>query len=318
VPSTNICHNHFVYGLRIRSDIPLALPAAGPAAFGEVTLRASTGDVLDAARDASHAVLQEWCTHAHLPDGRTYVGWSGIGQFLVSADGGEICYHRAGDGCPESFQVYMLNQALSFALLKRNLEPLHATAVVVDGGAIALFGESGRGKSTLASGFLQSGFTLLTDDVLIYSVDRQTVFALPGPPRVKLFPDVASGLLDSSGVPMNAHTSKLIVPLPRSAVCISSVPLVAGYELAPEDATAAEQVTIGAMNPADAVVCLSRHAFNRYGIDAARRRHQFLAATALAARMRVSTLSYPRIQSTVGRVVQHIVADVRRERRAAS
>ena len=41
---------------------------------------------------------------------------------------------RMFEGAPsESFQVYLVQHALSFALLKRGFEPFHATAVVVDG-----------------------------------------------------------------------------------------------------------------------------------------------------------------------------------------
>ena len=91
----------------------------------------------------------------------------------------------------ESFQVYLLGQALSFALLKLGFEPLHATAVVVDGRAVALLGESGSGKSTLAAAFVDAGFQMLTDDVLMVHECRGEAMAYPGPARLKLFPKVA-------------------------------------------------------------------------------------------------------------------------------
>ena len=55
---------------------------------------------------------------------------------------------------------------LSFSLLSLGYEPLHATAVVVDGEAVAFLGDCGYGKSTLGAAFLARGFPLLTDDVL--------------------------------------------------------------------------------------------------------------------------------------------------------
>ena len=67
----------------------------------------------------------------------------------------------------ESFQVYLLGQALSYALVNAGFEPLHATAIVVNGGAVVLLGSSGFGKSSLAACFLEAGHRLLTDDLLI-------------------------------------------------------------------------------------------------------------------------------------------------------
>ena len=95
-----------------------------------------------------------WYRHAHLRDGSTYLRWDGLAEFLVSADGFRITFGWIGPASQEAFQVYLLGQALSFALVKRGHEPLHATSVVVDGRAVVFLGRSGFGKSSLAACFL--------------------------------------------------------------------------------------------------------------------------------------------------------------------
>ncbi len=58
---------------------------------------------------------------------------------------------------------------------------LHASAVEVDGGALAFIGYSGQGKTTLATLFCAAGYLLVTDDVLPVAVDGQgTATCAPG------------------------------------------------------------------------------------------------------------------------------------------
>ena len=76
-------------------------------------------------------------------------------------------YDVLGDVLPKAHQRGMLGQALSFALIERGFEPLHGTAVVVDGVAAVFLGGSGCGKSSLAASFLATGHRVLTDDLLI-------------------------------------------------------------------------------------------------------------------------------------------------------
>ena len=133
--------------------------------------------------------------YAHLQDRSSYVRWDDLGEFLVGGDGRGIACRRFAGAELESFQVYLLGQALSFALVKRGLEPLHATAVVIDGQAVAFIGSSGFGKSSLAASFLAAGHSLLTDDQLLLREQIGETLAYPGPARIKLFPPMARRFL---------------------------------------------------------------------------------------------------------------------------
>ena len=138
-----------VYGVGIVSDVPLALPEYADGGLGEVEYRNAVLSLLPMAAGAAvfDTPSDAWHRYASLPDGGTYVRWEGVGEFLVSTDGRSITGRRAEGSTAESFQVYMLGQALSFALVTQGFEPLHATAVVVDNHAVVFLGESGFGKS---------------------------------------------------------------------------------------------------------------------------------------------------------------------------
>ena len=162
-------HRYGVYGIDIVSDHPLTMPAYSHDPLGRVECVRGAPAIFEAVRQttALEPAPDAWHQYAALEDGSTYVCWEGVGEFLVAANGRRITSRPAADASRESFQVYMLGQALSFALVKQRFEPLHATAIVVDDRAIAFLGGSAFGKSTLAASFLAAGHRLVTDDLLI-------------------------------------------------------------------------------------------------------------------------------------------------------
>ena len=138
--------------------------------------------------------------------------------------------------CPvqdEAMLAYLLVDALSFSMVRLGCEPLHATAVSTGDGVAAFLGNSGDGKSTLAAAFIQGGCRLLTDDMLVVTRHSQGWLAQPGPPRIKLYRDMADNILGavSGSIPMNAVTDKLIIPLQRSQSMMEPAPLTTLYVL---------------------------------------------------------------------------------------
>jgi len=174
-----------------------------------------------------------WAQYAELPDGSSYRRWTGLFEFLVTADARRV-YARVFDDTPrEALLAYLLVDALSFSMVRLGREPLHATAVSSARGTVAFLGQSGDGKSTLAALFLQQGGVLVTDDMLVLRPRGNRYVAEPGPPRIKLYREMAERILgDSSrGVPMNAVTEKLIIPLDDRQTARDARPLDALYIL---------------------------------------------------------------------------------------
>jgi hypothetical protein len=207
----------------------------------------------------------------------------------------------------------MLGQALSFALVKQHLEPLHATVVDVDGKAVAFLGGSAFGKSTLAASFLHAGSRLVTDDLLVVQESAGAVLAYPGPPRIKLFPAMASRFLgDTEGVQMHKDTGKLIVPLGEGRACTQLVPLAAVYVVAsPREACQQTKVTIEALSPREAVIELVKGTFNRRLAGAGRVERQFRVTTRLVEVVPVRRLIYPRHIDRLNDVKDMVISQLR-------
>jgi hypothetical protein len=84
----------------------------------------------------------------------------------------------------------LLGTAFGALLHQQGRLPLHASAVGMEGAAIALCGHSGVGKSTLAAALHRRGLPVLCDDVgvVVLNADGEVLF-YPGFPRIKLWRD---------------------------------------------------------------------------------------------------------------------------------
>jgi len=83
-------------------------------------------------------------------------------------DGGHLVTIEAASGvapdAPE-IRLFFFGTVLAILCFRRGLIPLHASAVVVDGRALLISGDSGMGKSTLAAALVARGYPLLSDDL---------------------------------------------------------------------------------------------------------------------------------------------------------
>jgi len=308
-------HSYGVYGVAIRSNLRLGLPEYSHGAFAQVECVAGhEAEFAAAIRNARFdSPRGSWYQYAFLPDGSTYVRWDAVGQFLVSADGRRVVCRPDDEASDESFQVYLLGQALSFALVMQGFEPLHATAVVVNGTAVAFLGGNCFGKSTLAASFLGAGYPQLTDDMLVVQASSDRVVAYPGPPRIKLFSKVASTLtLCPAMTPhMNDGTDKRILTLEEPSSCASTVELRAIYSLvSPRDACRTTDVRLEPLSRREAFVALVKATFNRRIVGQDRMVRQFSAMATLAERVPVKTLSYPRVLDRLPDVRAAVLADL--------
>ena len=92
------------------------------------------------------------------------------------------------DADEDKIRLYVLGSCMGAILMQRRILPLHGSAVVIDHKAYAFIGDSGHGKSTLASAFIQRGFQLLTDDVIAVTLDTHNIpYVTPAYPQQKLW-----------------------------------------------------------------------------------------------------------------------------------
>lgn len=309
-----------MYGLLVRSQIPLPMPqqtSSGPVRLELI----GAPDSLVAPPvflNGGSPGKDDWFHHLKLDNGESYLQWPRLGEFWISPDGRHVIC-RAFDGTSrETFHTYLIPQAVSCALVKQGIEPLHATAAVVDGEAVGFLGNCGYGKSSLGAAFLKAGFPLLTDDLLVISEGGPhggRLVAHPGPARIKLFPEIEERLLGGTreGARLNPETYKRILPLSDHEHCPDTVPLKALYVLRPPSTSrASRRVSIRTLSPRHACLELIANTFNLIITDRDRLSRQFRWASVLAGAIPVKSLSYPRKLAQAGRLVDTICRDLER------
>lgn len=182
------------FGIAVEADF--RVPVLQPVSHG--ARRTSCHAVTAADLDAACAV-DGWTQDVDLrrPDSRLFLGirhhpelgyriWAPRhGRHLVSPDGTTILSalpQRTSLG----WQRLFFAQALPLAAVLQGLEVLHASAVAVDGGAIAFTAAAGTGKSSLGAHLVAAGATFLTDDVLALEESEGRPVAHPGIARISV------------------------------------------------------------------------------------------------------------------------------------
>lgn len=165
------------FGLKIRSELRLP-ELRRSAGRPDIDIRL-TPLGFDAPRGNEWSSVRE--------DG-AFVGWDGVGTFRVSG-GCEIAVDPDPAVTPDRLRLFLLGAAIGVLLHQRGRLVLHASAVEVEGAAVAFLAPKWWGKSTMAAIFHARGYKLITDDVLAVDLAAPTPRVLPGFPQMKLWPD---------------------------------------------------------------------------------------------------------------------------------
>lgn len=180
-------HKFDAFGLAVEVDWPLA--GATPAAASEAGRRPTTVRRVDPealAWESSGERLFERefmgetvITFERAEDYRIWA--KGYGRYVVSADGTEVRCER-GTVAEHAQERFLFAQVLPLAAVLQGFELLHASAVCLNGAAVAFAGVSGAGKTTLMSRLVLRGAGFLTDDALALERGSDGPIAHPGPP----------------------------------------------------------------------------------------------------------------------------------------
>jgi hypothetical protein len=310
-------HNYYLYGFSLRSQWPLPCPQQKYNNLPEVKLlEGSASSFSDVYLETQKQVNPSPFFHyAHLPDGSIYIRWSGLFEFLISHDGRLIVGHPLNNANKEAFLNYLLGQTLSFAIVKQGIEPLHSTVVRVNDFAVGFIGDCGYGKSSLAAGFLQAGYPLLTDDLLVLRENNGCFLAYPGLPRIKLFPKIAKSLIGErvKGFPIDKSTSKLIFPLGRYQSVKTTSPLKVIYVLSPpKNGFRSQGVTIRKLSHRSAFLSLLKNTYNPLVTEPDRLKRQFALAHRVVSKIPFKLLSYTRTLKSLPLIREAILEDLKK------
>jgi hypothetical protein len=104
----------------------------------------------------------------------------------ISVEGGiQVTVEPIEDGDLADTRALLMGPVQAILWHQRGLLPLHASSVSIKGKAIAIAGDTGAGKSTLAAALAGRGCSVLADDISI--IDPQTMSVLPGQRRLRLW-----------------------------------------------------------------------------------------------------------------------------------
>ena len=162
-----------------------------------------------------------------LQDGNFYrFSYADNTEFVIDNRGREIWTTWQEPLTLEDTATYLLGPVMGFVLLLRGLVCLHASAIVIDGQAIALVGPAGAGKSTTAAAFSARGFSVLAEDVVTLD-DRENRFLVrPAYPCIRLWPASAASLYGSRSAlpPLTPNWDKCYLDLTRQTGQFENTP----------------------------------------------------------------------------------------------
>lgn len=125
-------------------------------------------------------------SQVNITESTVIIHYKDIGKFTI-ANGDTIAIETSE--LNKSVRLLMLNTVASFLLLQRGLLPLHGSGVLYQNEAILFVGNSGYGKSTTAAGFIEKGYSMITDDIAAIDFDLEKAVVIPSFPNMKLWED---------------------------------------------------------------------------------------------------------------------------------
>ena len=192
-----------LYGLKIRSDVPLPFPPITPGDQADsaacIFSRAEPGQLPP--EPDGPLVTEIHCdapchngamiVRVHRGRSGTWIWNPGIGTCHVAPGARQVLVYPEPGADERALGLMLLGQVSSFIMHQLGYLSLHASAVVTKHGAVAFLGRPCQGKSTMAACFLRHGAQLLTDDILPLRERDDGVYGFPGPPIMKLWSETA-------------------------------------------------------------------------------------------------------------------------------
>lgn len=236
-----------------------------------------------------------------------------LADFIIDSKNSSVqCWPVPGVPMATLNQLY-LNQLLPLVLSHQGKLVFHASAIEIDGLAIAFMGVSGRGKSTLAASFSSNQCPFLTDDGLVLEKTDDSYQVLPSQPSIRLWDDSQNAILNSDMQAEAAlnYTSKLRFTASNQMVfCETPCSLHRIYFL--DDASASE-IQFVKLSPQEAMVELIKHSFLLDIEDRKMLKTHFNAVSDLASLPIFFKLDYPRNYSGLEKlrnsILQHAKLD---------
>lgn len=249
---TGAHHYYRMYGLRVRSDIPVPHLRTLPPAEPEVVVRYGKVPVALPGAVQRHGLWQA-------APGDFVMAMEHTARYRVTG-GREVVVQPLGGG-EDQIRGLLAGTIWTAVLQQRGLLTLHASAIRTDAGAVLFLGASASGKSTLASAFVARGYPLLTDDVAaVQCRTGNPPVVMPGLPGLRLWADALERLQFRTTTLRRVRPDLDKYVLPVKAFSDGPEGVRAVYVLSVKNREAVELVPLG---PAKRFMWLSKYTHRR-------------------------------------------------------
>jgi energy-coupling factor transporter ATP-binding protein EcfA2 len=145
---------------------------------GEAASQARTAGAIDVSLNPDPAFVRRLQT---LPRFTNQLSQAADGSYLALSAGGQVHLSASGAACIQTppgftgFFYYLFETALYRLLAPEGIMSLHAALVVFNGRRVLFVGNRGAGKSTLATVVMRAGGQVISDDLVVVSLQQGTL-----------------------------------------------------------------------------------------------------------------------------------------------
>lgn len=243
-------HNYMIFGYRVNSAFELDAYASD---FDHPDVIVENGQI-----SCFNETLVEAGFYSELEEDLIAFNVPDIGAYEIK-NGNKITVQPLDGAIPQEISLFILGSAFGFLMHQNKVFPLHGSTVDLGDGCITLVGHSGAGKSSLASGFVERGYKLLSDDVSRVECIDDVYYVHPSYPTQKIWKDGIDKLALSYD-PQHRVLNQLdkFHIKSRDRFCDLRKPLVGIIEIVPSDVT---EPTLVQMEKAAVLNALITHSY---------------------------------------------------------
>lgn len=168
-----------IYGLTISSEIQLqSVPTIEPCDT-DIILTIGNIPVLKATNVATNLLVAN--------DDETIITYKGYASYYVGF-GNRIIVKPVKGASEYSVRRFVVSSCMSLIMTQRSMLPIHSACLKLPNDkTVLIIGESGAGKSSLATAIRKNGGTYLSDDITGISIEDMGVIAHPGYSEIRLW-----------------------------------------------------------------------------------------------------------------------------------
>ncbi len=226
-------------------------------------------------------------------------------EFIFIKSSKEVFYKAFKDCSQNEIEHIFFNQVLPLVLNSMGIEVLHASSILTSKGAVAFVGDSGFGKSTIATSLISQGCKLLSDDAVPLVLKDNQVFTSNGPRKMNLWPRAGKLLnIDLK----NNELKKSYITLNENQHALGNHPLKHIYFLKPS--TERNEIAFMPISGQEAIISLVKAAQRLDINDKAMLTRQIQTLSKVANLVETKNLHYPINNSDPTKISSAILSQI--------